>query len=159
MTEVDKSVGDLVRNGERLVIIEPEGDLAPVVYISATEGSRVKDGMEVQVYSSEILQAEYGYLVGRVETVGEIPITEAGMNQVVRNQVLVQQFLGNSPKIEVRVGLTVNAENPSGFDWSTSQGPPSRLSSGQPVRVEVVLERVSPILWVMPFLKEYFGVS
>ena len=159
VTEVDKSVGDLVRNGERLVIIEPEGDLAPVVYISATQGVRVKTGMEVRVYSSEVPQEEYGYLIGEVTTVGEIPITPEGMNQVVRNQTLVQQLLGNSPKIEIRVGLILNSENPSGFDWSTSQGPPYQISSGQQVTINVVIERVSPIIWVMPFLRGYFGFS
>ena len=159
VTEVDKSIGDLVRNGERLVIVEPEGDLAPVVYISATQGIRVKAGMEARVYSSEVPQEEYGYLIGEVETVGEIPITPEGMNQVVRNDTLVQQLLGNSPKIEVRVGLSPKAENPSGFDWSTSQGPPYRIQSGQQVTVDVVIERVSPIIWVMPFLRGYFGFS
>ena len=149
VTQVDKSVGDLVRNGERLVIIEPEGDLVPVVYIDAREGSRVREGMQARVYSTEIPQEDYGYLVGEVITVGEIPITPEGMNQVVRNQTLVQQFLGDSAKIEVRVGLTVNTENTSGFDWSTSQGPPFRISSGQQVRIDVVIERVSPIIWVM----------
>src|SRR5579864_2718658 len=50
IVEVKKSVGDRVRNGEVVAIVEPPSStLEPVVYVNSSSGKRIKPGMEAQI--------------------------------------------------------------------------------------------------------------
>jgi HlyD family secretion protein len=159
VTQVNKSVGDIVRNGEVLAIVESEGSMQPVVYVEARDGARLAPGMEVRIYTDEVSREEYGYMVASIETVSETAVSVAAIQLVTRNPEVSAELYGNSAKFEVRVALVTDSSSPSGFEWSTSEGPPHQIDSGNLADVEVVIERVRPIIYVMPFLRGRFGLG
>ena len=157
VTQLVKSVGDSVRTGEAVAIVESEGEMEPVVYVEARNGARVRDGMEARIFSDQISREEYGYILATVQSVSETPVSLNAIEQVTRDQVLAQSLYGGSPKFEVRMELTPEPSTASGFAWSTSGGPPHGIDSGNLADADVVIERVKPIVYVMPFLRGRFG--
>jgi HlyD family secretion protein len=161
VVELNTQVGDRVRDGDVLAIVEPDGDMEPVAYIIATQGKQILPDMPAQIAPSTVKREEFGFMRGTVRTVGEFPVTLQYLQSVVRNDALAQELYGNSSKVEVRLDLSAVADdrNVSGYEWSSSNGPPYEVTSGTPVTVSVEVERKPPIFWVMPFLRGRLGPS
>ena len=158
--ELKKKTGDSVAAGEVIAVLEPlSAQMQPVVYVPSTLGGRIKKGMEAQVSPSTVKREEYGYMKGMVSVVGEYPVTPDAALSVVANSALVQELLGNSAKIELRASLLKMEETPSGYAWSSSNGPPFQIASGTRVTVSVVVDRKAPITYVLPIIRSTLGLS
>ena len=154
-----KSVGDRITNGEVLAVIEPpSATLEPVVYVSSINGKRIKNLMEAQISPTTIRREEFGFIKGEVQSVGDYAVTPEGVQSVVANSALAKELIGSQSKLEVRVRLK-SAATVSGFEWSTSGGPPFKIDSGERLTVSFVVDRKPPIAYVLPFLKSTFGMS
>src|SRR5262245_7105664 len=160
VVELRHRIGDFVRNGEVIATIEPPAtNIEPVVYISSTNGKRVKPGMEVQVSPSTVRREEYGFMKGQVKTVGEYAVTAEGVEAVTGNKQLVEELLKSGPKIEVQIGLLADRQTPSGYTWSSSDGPPFKIEGGTKVSVSVVASQSSPFnYYVTPIFRNMFGL-
>jgi HlyD family secretion protein len=160
VVELRHRVGDFVRNGEVIATIEPPStNIEPVVYISSTNGKRVKPGMEVQVSPSTVRREEYGFMKGLVRTVGEYAVTAEGVEAVTGNKQLVEELLKSGTKIEVQIGLLANKNTPSGYGWSSSDGPPFKIEGGTRVSVSVVASQSSPFnYYVTPIFRNMLGL-
>jgi HlyD family secretion protein len=77
----------------------------------------------------------------------------------LKNETVAKQLMGQGAVFEVRANLKEAPDTPSGFAWSTSKGPPFKISGGTLVSVAIVVDRKPPITLVMPFLKKTFGVA
>jgi HlyD family secretion protein len=158
--EVTASSGSLVAPGQRLLTLEPlTGSLESVLYIPAGEGKKVRPGMSVRIAPSTVKPEEYGYLLGTVKTVSEFPVTPEGLRQVLRNDKLAEELMGKSAPIEVVAALKVDPKTPSGFKWSSSQGPPTQVYSGTLSKGTVVVEDKRPISYVLPIVKKSLGAG
>jgi HlyD family secretion protein len=62
-----------------------------------------------------------------------------------------------SARVEVEVELQVEPKNQSGYRWSSSKGPDSRLTTGTTASVRVMVEERAPITFLLPFLREWSG--
>jgi len=159
VVEVKKNVGDRVRNGEVMAIVEPPSStLEPIVFVSSSSGKRIKPGMEAQISPSTVKREEYGFMKGTVRSVSEYPVTADAAMSYISNASLVQELLGSSSKLEMRAALIPDQKAPSGFQWSSSSGPPFKVDTGTRVTVSVVVDRKRPISYVLPILKG-FGSS
>jgi HlyD family secretion protein len=49
-------------------------------------------------------------------------------------------------------------KTPSGFRWSSSQGPPVEIFSGTLVSASIVTEEKRPISYVLPILRSAMGM-
>jgi HlyD family secretion protein len=158
--EVTASPGSLVAPGQRLLTLEPlTGSLESVLYIPAGEGKKVRPGMAVRIAPSTVKQEEYGFLLGKVKTVSEFPVTPEGLRRVLRNDKLAEELIGKSAPIEVVAALQADPKTPSGFKWSSSQGPPTQVYSGTLAKGTVVVESKRPIAYVLPIVKKSLGAS
>ncbi len=158
--EVVTAVGSLIGPGSRILTLEPlDAPLQTVVYVPAVEGKKVRPGMQVRVSPSTVKVEEYGFLVGTVQSVSEFPVTPEGLRRVLRNDRLAEQWMAASPPIEVVASLTPDAATKSGYRWSSSKGPPTQILSGTLAAASVVVERKSPISYVLPAVKRSLGVS
>lgn len=157
--ELRRRVGDFVRNGEVVAIIEPPAStIDPVVYINSANGKRVKQGMEVQVSPSTVRREEYGFMRGEIQVVGEYPVTEEAVKSVTANDQLAKELLQSGTKIEVHVGLIQNSKTASGYAWSSSDGPPFKIEGGTKVSVSVVAAKTSPFnYYVTPIFRNMLG--
>jgi HlyD family secretion protein len=158
--EVKKSQGDRVNQGEVLAIVEPpSATYEPVVYVDAAQGKLIGSGMEAQISPSTVKREEFGFMKGSVRVVSEYPVTPEAVMAAVANQSLATELLKGGSKLEVRARLVPNASTTSGFEWSSSGGPPFKVQSGTKVTLSVVVERRAPITFVMPMLRGMLGLS
>lgn len=156
--EIHAEPQSAVRVGDLLISLEPTGleviGLQAIIYLPATEGKKVRPGMQVQIAPTTVRAEETGVLLGWVTRVGEFPSSAAGMLRLLKNNDLVQRFFsltGGAP-IEVRVDLVPSRETLSGYKWSSPQGAGVEVESGTLFEADIVLDRRRPIDLIIPGL-------
>lgn len=160
IVELRKNAGDRVRAGEVIAVVEPpSAAMQAIVYVNSATGKRIGRGKEAQISPSTVKREEYGFMKGDVESISEFPATPDSMMNALRNSSLVEELLGGSSKIEMRAVLRRDPHTPSGYQWSSSSGPPFKVNSGTRVNVSVVVDRQRPIAKVLPFLRSTVGAS
>jgi len=157
--ELRASIGQLVTVGQALVSVElADVPLQALVFVSS-DGKRITPGMEARVAPATVEQEEFGFMVGRVQTVSTQPMTLAGMTRTLGNDLLVQQLAARGASFLVEVSLQLDSTTASGFRWSSRAGPPTPVGSGTSIGVSVVVARRRPITLLLPFLRSTFGLS
>lgn len=156
--EVKKRIGDRVANGEVVAIVEPSSStFAPIVYVSADSGKRIRAGMDAEISPANVKREEYGFMRGKVSQVGDYPVSPELILATTANEALAAQFSSGGAKFEVRAALVENAQTPSGFTWSSSEGPPFRVVGGTPITMSVIVDRRAPITYVIPIIRRALG--
>jgi HlyD family secretion protein len=151
--------GSAVAEGTPIVSIQPDaGKLEGLVYLSAIEAKNVRPGMEAQITPGTVRREEYGYMTGKVAFVAAYPATPAAMMSTLENESLTRSITSAGPVTEVRLELEP-AGTPSGFKWSSRQGPPLPISSGTLCSAQIVTQHDRPINLVMPLMKEKLGLN
>ncbi len=135
--ELRKRVGDFVRTGEVVAVIEPPSSaIEPVVYIDSANGKRVKSGMEVQVSPSTVRREEYGFMKGEIQVVGDYAVTKDAVKSVTANNQLAEELLKSGTKVEVHVGLIPNGRRPADTPGRRRTARPSRSRAAQRSRCQ-----------------------
>ncbi len=144
--EVQAGVGAFVQPGSLLIILEKlDEPLEAIIYISPADGKSIEAGMPVQLQLSTAQPAEYGYLLGTVETVGQYPATAQEMMLVLGSADLLDLLAIQGGSIEVHVALTADATNPSGYAWTSGTGLAAEIQSGTLVTARIILQNIRPI--------------
>jgi HlyD family secretion protein len=86
--------------------------------------------------------------------VSNFPVTQDEMFLLLENQSLVDTLRTGEDQLQVDVKLRSDPSTPSGFKWSSSNGPPFSISHGTPVTATFVLGRQHPINLVFPSSNE-----
>jgi HlyD family secretion protein len=98
-----------------------------------------------------VRKEEFGLMRGVVEEVSDYPVTPQGMLRILQNPTLVAEFSQAGAPIEVTVRLQ-KTNTPSGFVWTSADGPPMQITSGTLCEGTITLESRAPITLVLPFL-------
>lgn len=152
--------GQYVAAGSPLVTVEPTGQpLVATLYLPIDAGKKVRAGQAVQIIPADVPVDEYGYLLGEVTSVAGQASSPESMQAVLQNAFLVRQFAAGGPVLRVQATLVHDPSTPSGYAWSSSDGPPERVSSGTSCAARVVLSRAAPITYAFPALGRVFGGS
>jgi HlyD family secretion protein len=150
--------GNLVAPGSRILTLESlAAPVDAVVYIPAQEGKKVRPGMRARISPTTVRVEEYGYIIGVVKSVADFPATPEGLERTLRNRTLVTTLSGRGAPVEVVVRLVVDDTTPSGYEWSSSQGPPVPVYTGTLCAASVEVAAKRPAEYVLPFLKELVG--
>jgi HlyD family secretion protein len=153
-------VGDLVPRGEAVAMVEPESaTMEPVIYISSTQGGRIRPGMEAEVSPTSVKREEYGFMKATIGLVGQFPVSVGEMTNELGSDVLAQELLQDGAKIEVRADLLPTTETPSGYEWSSSSGPPFLIRSGERITASILVDRRRPITYVLPLIRGTVGID
>lgn len=151
--------GDVVDLGTALLNMEVASEeLIAAIYVPADLGKQVQAGMPARVFPSTVKREEYGYLVGEVTRVAEFPSTARGMQRLLANESLVERLMQEGPPIQVEVGLKENPRTPTGYAWSSSQGPALEITSGTLAEGSVILRSDRPVALVLPKIRERLGL-
>ncbi|MEB3280588.1 MAG: NHLP bacteriocin system secretion protein [Lyngbya sp.] len=157
--------GQFVNVGNSLGSIEaenPEKKMLSVVYFSDKDGKQIKPGMTVQVTPSVVKRERYGGIIGQVTQVTPFPVTKQEMSVVIGNENLAnnlaQSVSNNAALIQVFVQLEEDKSNISEYEWSSSNGPPLKISTGTTAQVRVQVGQVAPISYVMPIFRSLTGI-
>ena len=151
--------GNLVAPGSRILTLETlEAPVDAMVYIPAQEGKKVRPGMRARISPTTVRVEEYGYIIGTVKSVADFPATPEGLARTLRNANLVET-LGRSAPIEVVVELITDEKTESGYQWSSSHGPPVPVYTGTLCSASVEVAAKRPAEYVLPFLKQLLGTT
>lgn len=158
--ELKAYAGSMVTEGQPILSIQPQADeLQLLTYLPASEAKDVHGGMEAQVSPSSVKREEFGFMRGKVIYVADYPATPAAVMSNFQNESLVNALTSSGPVTELRIALNRNDKTPSGFQWSTTTGPPVIVTAGTICNVQVVTRRQRPISLLVPYLKEKFGIN
>jgi HlyD family secretion protein len=159
VVEVKVYPGSAVTVGQPLLSVQPDKDALEVIaYLPAAYSKDTRLGLEVQVSPLNIKREEYGFLKGEVTFIADYPATPEALMRNFENQTLVEALTRSGPVTEVHALLRPDASTFSGFQWSTSAGPPIKLSSGTICLVQIVTKRQVPVTLVFPYLKKKLGM-
>ena len=159
VVDIQSGIGDLVQPGDQLMTLEKAGkdvqDLELVLYVSPMDGKQVKNNMLVQISPSTVKREEFGYMLGMVTQVSTYPSSQKSMMQILNNKELVTMFSQGNAPVAIRANL-IPDQTPSGFKWSSSQGPPLQLTTGTLCTASVTIKRKRPVFFVMPGIERLF---
>lgn len=153
ISEIKVNQGDVISAGTALATVAPDdnsGALIALLYVPTAEGKRIEAGMPAEIVPTTVERAVYGHIPGKVISVAPLPATAQGMRRVLQNDTLVQELMASGAPIEVRIALIRDRSNSSGFAWSASSGPHSRISAGSSISGAVVVNHKPVIGWLIP---------
>jgi len=165
IVELKSSPGEVLVEGRALFSVLPIGDTAEtqtlegILFVPPGEGKRLAPGMEARVVPSTVRREEFGHVVAEVVSVAEVPSTREGIMRILRNERLVEQLTADGAPFEVRVRLRLDPRTPSGFEWSSSEGPPQVLAAGTLFAGEVVTSREAIAGLFLPSLRRLLDRS
>lgn len=158
--EVMVNPGDLVTAGSRILTLEDTKEtIQAILFVPASEGKKVRQGMQAFISPSTVRSEEYGFMLAEVREVSDFPLTPEGMVRVLRNQALAQELAGKGAPIAVTAIPIPDPGTESGFKWSSSKGPPVRVYSGTLCSGSIQVETKRPISYVIPIAKKAVGLG
>lgn len=170
--ELTATNGQVLSPGSRLGSIEAQKqskELVAVTFFAVQDGKKIEQRMkdltakgkavEVQVTPTTVKRERFGGIKGTVTDVSAFPITKEGVAVSVGNAQVVENLVTQVPQLEVVAQLKPDSSTFSGYAWSSSQGPPMKMTSGTTTTVRATVEEVPPITFVLPFLRSFFGLS
>jgi hypothetical protein len=151
VSEVFVNEGIVISTGTTLAHVEDtESPLLAVIYVPFAKSKLVKVGMVVNLMPSNVEKENYGLLKGVITKVGEFPSSLPGLKTLFQNEAIIQAISSMAPVVEVTVRLLPNKKTISGFQWTTSSGPPFKISAGTQVTGEIILSNSRPIELILP---------
>lgn len=161
VAEIGVNVDDPVNPGQVLVRLlgDQVGDmsLTAVAYVPAAEGKKVKPDMAALVTPSTVKVELEGYIMGHVLRVSELPASREGLLRRLKNATQVDEILRGGAPFEVEIALHRDPTTPSGYAWTSGQGPDIVIEPGTLARGDVVVGRVHIISLVFPAMDYVFG--
>ena len=145
------SPGDFVQLGAPLVNFQRDDEpLGVLMYVSPEISGEVRPGMAAHISPDTASRQQFGFLEGQVQEVAPYPSTREGMIALLNNDSLADDLIdasGGTP-VEVWVAPTT-AATPTGFRWSSSDGP-AQLRAGTLCSADLVLAQRRPIDLITP---------
>jgi HlyD family secretion protein len=159
--EVRVGRGDVAMAGAVLATIgqDDESHTEVLALLRGDTRKRVAVGMEAHIVPDGTKKEAYGSMRGRVVFVSDGDVSEAHVNQILRNPLLTKSLLGDVAPLLARIELVPAKQNPSGFAWWSGSGPPYKITTGSVVTVDIVVEQVRPISLVMPALRKLLSLE
>ncbi|GAB2915911.1 HlyD family efflux transporter periplasmic adaptor subunit [Nonomuraea fastidiosa] len=135
--------GHVVAPGEELLLIErtdaPDDRLVAMLFVPVDRAMGVVPGRPVDLSVSSAPPGAFGLLRGRVHSVSAYPVMLEQAADLVGGVEAARGYLKGAPARLVIVDLERDPTTPSGYAWSTKDGPPVPLQSQVSVAGAIVL--------------------
>jgi len=158
---ISTNLGMFVNEGQSLGTmqrLDANSDLVTLAYFRSGDGKRIQRGMRVQISPDSVERERYGSILARVYSVSEYPVSAQEVGGLVGKEDLASALVADSRNIQMVAELSLDSRTFSGLKWTTSDGPPLKISTGTPCDVQVTLEERAPLSFVIPFLKSLTGM-
>jgi HlyD family secretion protein len=172
--EIIVNAGEVVLPGGsigKLAVDNPNAEANVIALFHVGDAKRLVPGTEAEVIPDLYPRERYGGMIAKVVEVGEKPVTEAELANLVGSRELAFKLsLGrderdpekpqavNVSTIKVELELEPNPDTPSGYQWTEEAGPPQKVTDGTTSDVHVVLEERSLIDYLNPAFRWITGV-
>lgn len=144
------AVGDTIVEGQQVTVNYSEesmsGSKELIAYVPYTVAQSFKIGGEVQISPSNFPREEYGYMLGKITSIGTNLVTEESVKRTMGSTKYISSLGVTGACVEVRIRPNVDSSTKSGFEWSNSKGGQNvSVDIGTICNVKVVSEAVHPI--------------
>ncbi|CAN5586588.1 hypothetical protein BH09GEM1_BH09GEM1_20620 [soil metagenome] len=155
--EVKTDVGSIIAAATPIVSIELASRPLRAMLVVPSSGRNAKAGMTVRVIPSTENWQESGFILGKVETISETPVTMQRLQRLLHNDALSESLLSRGATYLVEVSLE-RANTPSGFKWTTARGSPHPVTTGMLASGRITVDEQRPLSLVIPMLRTSFGL-
>ncbi|ACC84961.1 NHLP bacteriocin system secretion protein [Nostoc punctiforme] len=161
--EITVTPGQVINVGTRLANVgaeNPSNKLLSVTYFPIADGKKIQSGMPIQITPQTVKRERFGGIVGNINDVSPFPITKEAAASLVGNPELVEGLVSQKQEgfLQVFAELEQDSTTPSGYKWSSSNGPQMKISPGTTTVVRVKVEERAPITFVLPILRSVSGI-
>jgi len=150
--------GETVNTGTAVMNVELADKPVQALAFIPLQGTRVRPQMDALLSPEGITWEEYGYMIGTVTAVSDAPMNPDAMNRLLRNPTLVTQFTEAGGAYLITIDVVRDGQTPSGFKWTSLEGPPIAIGSGTLFTVEITVEARRPIELVVPAVRRWLGI-
>jgi hypothetical protein len=141
--------GNVVKKGDLIATISKEVSekkaMEGYLFVSPDQFKNIRKGMTVNVFPANINSEIYGNMTGIVTWIGEYPVTENYLFNLLGSRELAQEFLKGGAAYEVYISLITSEETVTGYAWTTSYGPPNKFGDITLFDASVIVEKVRPL--------------
>jgi hypothetical protein len=141
--------GDYVTRGQKLAAISREAEqskaLECLLFIPADQMRNIRKGLPVSVYPASVNKKTYGNMTGTVSIISEYPVTWQYLADRLNSETLADFFLQDSACYEVYLNLVSSEETATGYEWTTSLGPPMAFGDLTLCAAAVVIDEPRPV--------------
>ncbi len=131
--------------------------LVNIVFLPVSENKKIKIGTPLQITPSTVKREEFGGIEAKVTKISSFPVTQQGVANIIGNPDILPGVLDKGPQIAVYTEPEIDPSTPSGYKWSSSSGPQSKVAPGTTTSVRITVEKKKPIEFVLPILKSWTG--
>lgn len=123
-------------------------------FVPIEAGKGIQLGTRVEVELSTVKAEEYGAMIGHITAVSSYAISKESIANMIQNEGLVN-FLtkGASAAIQITVEPMLDPSTPTGYKWTSGQGPTTLISTGTVCIVRGIIDRVQPLFYFFSFWK------
>ena len=132
--------------------------LTPRFWIPAASAGRLAEGRAIEISPAGVERAEYGYIRGRIVSVGRLPVSAESAQDRGLGQGLARE-LGTGALTEVIGEIQLLDGEGAALDWSSGSGPPWLIMSGSTIQVQVLVDEKPPIEILIPKLRQFLGIG
>jgi multidrug efflux pump subunit AcrA (membrane-fusion protein) len=154
LTALAATIGQIVSTGANVAAVEKvtakDAPLYATVYVPAENASAIPADAPVDLTVQTVPTQEYGVLRGHVQSVDRSPQTAQRIGAFLGDGQLGEQFTKDGRPVAVLVRLDKSASTKSGYAWSTTDGPPHRLTSMTLATGSIRLADQRPVDWLLP---------
>jgi len=158
--EITAAVGQVINPGTKVATVLDEDQSSPLVclsYFRVKDGKRIAPRMQARIAPDPVQRERSGSLICAVQSVTPFPVSREAAINTIGNSEVARVLVGEDRHMEVFLDLEVDPSTPSGYAWTSSRGPESKMTAGTTVNVEVEVESRVPISFLLPFLREWAG--
>lgn len=144
------SIGNVIEVGTTLYLLErtdtANSELLAFIYVDEEDGGAIAPGMSVDLVVENIPSQAFGVLRGKVLKVNAEPVNRAATTRLVGDTAFAEQIAEKfGESILIAVSLIPDDSTASGFEWSTSDGPPFKIPFAARVSATISQGDVHPI--------------
>ena len=140
-----KSIGNMVNMGDTVASIMPDSGYDELISYVPFEYARLLElGMETQVTPYFAEREEFGYMSGVITSISSVPATEESIIKSLGTTSYVEEIIGDSTCVEVRIKLDLDMNSDNQYKWSNPKGEKLSIGYGTQCGVKIILDTYHP---------------
>jgi multidrug efflux pump subunit AcrA (membrane-fusion protein) len=156
--------GAYVQPGDPLIEVTSEvGELEAYLFLPLDKGKKVRPSMKARIDPSTVKADEYGHMIGTVKSVAQYNSSREELVEILGSEDLADAMASGgtyqATPLLVRVRLEQDLNAPSGFKWSSKEGPNFGIREGTVIAGKIVTDTQRPVDMVIPYLDKMLGAS
>jgi hypothetical protein len=155
------SSGSIVTTNQSIAIASARMTGPSVIscFIPGTSFSGVERGDMVLVSPVNVDQNTYGSIIGHIVDISAVALSSDDALNVIGDPGSTQTLFKSSQALFFATVKLQAAKNSSGYEWTSSNGPPFRIPITTIANIKIVTHSYKPYQIVLPFLKSITGKS